>query len=603
MVDKLRSTVILTLLGMWMTGAAHAQQPEPIVYTLGFPNPHTHYVRVQAVVPTEGRSEIELMMAVWTPGSYLIREFARHVEGIEARTLAGEPLRIQKTRKNRWLIETAGVDRITVSYMVYGREMSVRTNWIEADFAMINGAPTFLTLADETTPRPHDVVLELPPAWSRGLTGLAPYPDRGPLGFRAQDFDTLVDSPIIAGNPAIYEFTVEGTAHLLVNIGEGGVWNGTQSATDIELITRELHRMWGTMPYDRYLFFNMITEAGGGLEHRNSTLLMSSRWATGSRDSYLRWLQLASHEAFHAWNVKRLRPVELGPFDYETEVHTENLWMVEGLTSYYGDLIVHRAGLSSEEEYLQALSREIQRLQTTPGREVQPVTLASYDSWIKFYRGDENSVNTSISYYTKGAVIGFLLDMRIRAATNGVRTLDDVMRLAFERYSGARGFTTTEFQNTAQELAGVDLGAWFTLALETTNELDYQEALAWLGLEFSTETENEERGWIGLITRNYNGRLVIAQVRRNTPAHTAGLNVDDEILAIGNHRVLPGEIDERLSVAQPSSELSLLISRRGTLMRVPVIVETEPADNWELQLIENPTPAQVRHREAWLAGS
>ncbi len=597
-----RAAIAVLLLAV-PAGSAFAQSAEPISYTVRFPAPHTHYLSIEASVPTGGRPQIELMMAVWTPGSYLVREFARHVEAVTARTPAGAPLSVEKSRKNRWRVATAGADRIDVSYQIYGREMSVRTNWIEADFAMLNGAPTFLTLADDATARPHDVRLELPDPWSRSVTGLAPRPDQGPHAYRAADFDTLVDSPIVAGTPAVYEFAIDGTPHLLVNVGEAGVWDGPVSAGDVERITREMRRMWGVMPYDRYLFLNMITEAGGGLEHRNSSLLMSSRWDTGTRRDYLRWLALVSHELFHAWNVKRLRPVELGPFDYESEVHTESLWVVEGLTSYYGDLAVHRAGLSTTEEYLGALSRQIRGLQTTPGREVQPVAAASYDAWIKFYRADENSPNTSVSYYTKGAVIGFLLDIRIRAATDGARTLDDVMRLAYARFSGERGFTPEEFRATAQDVAGVDLSDWFTLALDTTEELDYGEALDWLGLTFSERTDDEERGWIGLVTSAGSGRLRVSQVRRDTPAHLAGFNVDDEILAIGDLRVLPSQWSERIAQTPPGSDIAVLVSRRGALKRLTVVVGTQPASLWALEPVENPSPAQERQRDSWLSGS
>ena len=585
-------------------GPALAQSAEPITYMLRFPAPHTHYVSIEASVPTGGRPQIELMMAVWTPGSYLVREFARHVEAVTARTPTGEPLRVEKSRKNRWRVSTGGADRIVVTYLVYGREMSVRTNWIEADFAMLNGAPTFLTLADDDTARPHDVMLELPTGWSRSLTGLAPRTDRGPHTYRAADFDTLVDSPIVAGTPAVYEFVVDGTPHQLVNLGESGVWHGPQSAQDVEKITREVYRMWGVMPYDRYLFLNMITEAGGGLEHRNSAMLMTNRWATASPRSYLRWLGLVSHELFHAWNVKRLRPIELGPFDYENETHTESLWVVEGLTSYYGDLGVHRAGLSTVAEYLEALSRPIRGLQTTPGREVQPVALASYDAWIKYYRADENSPNSSVSYYTKGAVLGFLLDMRVRAATEGAKTLDDVMRLAYTRFSGEHGFTPAEFRATAQEVAGTDLSAWFTRALDTTEELDYTEALDWLGLKFAdrSESEDEALGWIGLVTRSGDGRLLVSQVRRDTPAHDAGFNVDDEILAIGDHRVLANQWNERIALTPPGSQISVMVSRRGTLRRLAVVVGTQPTNQWDLQPVEEASLAQERHREAWLTG-
>ncbi len=598
-----RFALVAAVLIAALAPPALAQPVEPIAYAVRFPAPHTHYVTIDARVPTGGRPDIELMMAVWTPGSYLVREYARHVEGVTARTPGGDRLPVEKSRKNRWRAATGGADAIVVSYQVYGREMSVRTNWIEADFAVLNGAPTFLTLAEDDGRRPHDVVLELPDGWSGTATGLPPHPGRAPHAYRAPDFDTLVDSPIVAGNPAVYPFTVAGVPHHLVNLGESGVWDGPRSAEDAERITRELPRVWGLMPHGRDRFLNLIAEAGGGLEHRNSTLLMTSRWATSSRPRYLRWLGLVGHELFHAWNGKRLRPIELGPFDYEAEVHTESLWVVEGLTSYYADLAVHRAGLSTETEYLQALSRQIRGLQTTPGRAVQPVALASYDAWIKFYRGDENSRNTSVSYYTKGAVVGFLLDMRIRAATGGARTLDDVLRRAYARYSGARGFMPNEFRATAEAVAGKPLSGWFAHALDSTGELDYAEALDWLGLTFGDDPDPSEDGWLGVVTRNADGRLLVAQVPRDTPAHAAGFNVGDEILAIGDHRVLPSEWNARIAGAAPGARLDVLVARRGALRRIPVETAAAPAESWELRPVDEPTPEQTHNREAWLSGS
>ena len=367
---------------------ANAQEKEPIRYTLRFPAPHTHYVEVEAVVPTGRRPQIEMMMAVWTPGSYLIREFARHVEDVTARAADGKALAVAKSSKNRWLIQTGGAPAVTISYRVYCREMSVRTNWVESSFAMLNGAPTCITLVGGHA-RPHEVKFILPADWKTSLTGLPAAPGGGPHHYVAKDFDTLVDSPIVAGNPAVYEFEVDGKKHYLVNVGEGGVWDGPRSAKDVETIVREQRKFWGFLPYEKYVFLNMITEAGGGLEHSNSTLLMTNRWATRTRKGYIGWLGLVSHEFFHAWNVKRLRPVGLGPFDYENEVYTENLWVAEGITSYYDDLLLRRAGLMTQEEYLTSLSKLIEGVQTTPGRLVRSLEEASLDAWIKHYRPDE----------------------------------------------------------------------------------------------------------------------------------------------------------------------------------------------------------------------
>ena len=276
----------------------------------------------------------------------------------------------------------------------------------------------------------------------------------------------------------------------------------------------------------------LVNDGGGGLEHKNSTMLMASRWATGTRRAYLSWLGLASHEYFHAWNVKRLRPVELGPFNYEEEVLTRSLWVAEGVTDYYADLALHRAGLSTREELLDAISNQIEDLQATPGRLVQSVEQASFDAWIRYYRPDENSPNVSISYYTKGAVLGFLLDAKIRAASKGAKSLDDVMRAAFEKFSGVRGFTPDEFRSVAEQVGGVSLASFWETAVEGKAELDYTEALQTFGLRFrpveAPRSDRPGRAWLGMSTRNDAGRLVVTEVRRNTPAEAAGLNVEDE---------------------------------------------------------------------------
>jgi predicted metalloprotease with PDZ domain len=415
-----------------------------------------------------------------------------------------------------------------------------------------------------------------------------------------------VDSPIVVGNPAVYEFSVEGRKHYLVNIGEGGTFDGARAAKDLETIVAHYARMWGSLPYDKYLFLNMLTlvnDGGGGLEHRNSTMLMASRWATGTRRAYLSWLGLASHEYFHAWNVKRLRPVELGPFEYEEEVLTRSLWVAEGVTDYYADLALHRAGLSTREELLDGISNQIENLQNTPGRLVQSVEQASFDAWIKYYRPDENSPNVAVSYYTKGAVLGFLLDAKIRAATKGEKSLDDVMRTAFAKFSGAKGFTPDEFRAVAEQVSGVSLASFWATAVEGKAELDYTEALETFGLRFrpvdAPRSDRPGRAWLGMSTRNDGGRLVVSEVRRETPAYVAGLNVDDEILAINGFRVRTDQLAGRMDQYKPGDKATLLIGRRDQILTLEATFGAEPARRWRLEV--NPDAASAEEqRRRWL---
>lgn len=577
--------------------------PESLQYTLHFPAPHTHYVDVTVKIPTCGRSPFELRMAVWTPGSYLVREYSRHVENVQAQTVSGVPLSVRKVSKNRWYVAADEAGSVLVTYRVYCREMSVRTNWVDADFALLNGAPTFLSLVEDIA-RPHDINVVLPSNWGTVMTGLLHRPEVGRYSYRAVDFDTLVDTPILAGNPTVHSFKVGGKPHYLANEAEAGVWDGPGSARDTEKLVRAHWRMWGGgLPYDQYLFINMLTQAGGGLEHRNSTVLMANRWSTRSRKSYLDWLRLVSHEYFHVWNVKRLRPAELGPFDYEREVYTKNLWVAEGVTAYYTELGVRRAGLCSDSEYFEALSTLIRRLQTTPGRLVHPLEMASYDAWIKLYRGDENTPNTSISYYVKGAVVAFLLDAKIRRATDDAKSLDDMLRLAYARHSGEMGFTREEFRSLAEEVSGVPLGSWFVTVLETTEELDYADALNWLGMRFAPAKAPCGRGWIGLETHAAGGRLLISQIRRDTPGWHAGLNVDDEILAINDERVLPAQWKARIQQFRAGDRVSILVSRRERLRLVEATLDAEPPDAWKLEPHPDASEAQQARRTAWLSGS
>jgi predicted metalloprotease with PDZ domain len=585
---------------MMPIASATAQTPEPIRYTLRFPAPHTHYVEVEAVYPGGGRPQVELFMAVWTPGSYLVREYQRHVENVSAAAADGRALRVEKSEKNRWRVETGGAGAVTVRYRVYGREMTVRNNWIESAFAMINGAPTFLSLVESgRVARPHEVRIELAPGWKSVATALTPLAGEA-TAFRAEDFDTLVDSPMLIGNPVTREFQVGGKRHVLALEGETQFFDIDRAAKDVQKLVEISGRIMGNrFDYPHYYFLNVLTEAGGGLEHKNSFLVMTGRYTTRTHRAYLDWLGLVAHEYFHAWNVKRLRPVELGPFDYENEVHSKALWVAEGFTDYYAGLIVKRAGLSTREEYYEELSGQIEAVQNTPGRLVTAVDMASYDTWIKQYRPDENTANTTINYYPKGAVIAFLLDARIRRATNGARSLDDAMRLAYQRYSGEKGYTLEQFYSTMSEAAGTDLRPWFTQAVETTSELDYKDALEWFGLRFRPSPPTG-RAWTGALTRNDAGRLVVTGVRRGTPAYDAGLNVDDEILAIDDVRVRGDALASRLEQYRPGDKVALLVARRDRLVRLELALGNEPGRVWRIEPAPAATDAQRQRLATWL---
>ncbi len=579
-----------------------------IAYNVAFVPAH-HIAVVTATIPVQGRASMDLSMAVWTPGSYLLREYARHITTLVAHDAhdARRTLAVVKVAKNRWEVACDGVATLQVVYHLYCREMSVRTNWVDSAFAVLNGACTFLTVPDYKD-APHDVQVQLPESWRAVQTGLAAHPGGQAHHFRASNYDTLVDCPILAGNPTLHQFDVDGRSHTLASVEGGGVWDNARAALDVEKIIQCQAKFWGALPYDRYVFLNLLVGGRGGLEHKNSSLLAASRWAQGSRTDYLDWLGLVSHEFFHVWNIKRLRPEALGPFDYERENYTRNLWVAEGFTAYYDDLLLHRAGLASQKEYLQMLSKSIQNLQNTPGRAVQPLGESSFDAWIKLYRRDENSDNVAISYYTKGCVVGFLLDAKIRAVTGNARSLDSLMRRAYETFSAARGFTDGQWRSLAAEIAGVDLAAFFVHAVDGTQELDYTEALAWYGLTFSDGDDKAGKsgepgpktGWLGVTTKSDAGRLVVSEVRCDGPAAAAGINVEDEIIGIDAWRVTAATWRDRLKHFGAGAVTSLLVARREMLLRLQVSLAEEPSRTWALRPVKEPTAAQQANLDAWL---
>jgi predicted metalloprotease with PDZ domain len=472
----------LCLAGEARADAAPASR-EPIAYTLRVPAPDTQLLEVEAVIPSTGQDSIELRMALWSPGFYRVEDYAAKVQDLTARAPDGAALGVEKTAGNRWRLATQGARQLIVSYRLLCDQRSVTTNWVSRELLVLNGAAAFVTLVEGGT-RPHEVKLELPACWKRALSALEPAAGGGPSHWIAPDYDTLVDSPILAGELDVQEFDVAGSRHLLVDAGERAVWDARRAAADLARMVESVHRFWGFLPFERYLFLNVFRQGGGGLEHRNSTLLTANAARVATPEGYQRWLSFVTHEYFHAFNAERLRPVELGPFDYEEEPRTTSLWIAEGLTTYYAQLLLARAGLRSEPELLSAISAQIEALQQQPGRLLQTLEQSSYEVWSNSLSGINPSEKT-VSYYVKGEVAGFLLDARIRSATGGSKSLDDVMRLAYRRYAGERGFTPEEFRATAEEVAGVGLADWFRKAVASTEELDYAEALDWFGLRFT----------------------------------------------------------------------------------------------------------------------
>jgi predicted metalloprotease with PDZ domain len=391
-----------------------AQAPVDISFTVAMSRPHTHLFDIDVAIKhaANGPQEELLVMPVWTPGSYLIREFERNVQDFAAADAAGQPLKWEKTNKNTWRVFTNGAREWHATYRVYANELSVRTSELNSDHAFWNNANLLMYL-EGYLKSPSTVRVLAPDVW-KVATGLPGVPGQKNT-FRAENFDILYDSPFEASNFKTLVFNVKGVPHRIVIDGAGN-YDPERMRTDVQkIVETEVEIMGGEIPYHDYTFIlHLRSNAGGGLEHLNSTALGYPRFgfqirtgdratsaapnAEGFERDYRGFLGLVSHEFFHLWNVKRIRPDALGPFDYTQENYTKVLWVAEGITDYYSDLALRRAGLISEGDYLSAVARSIQAMQNTPGRLVQSVEESSFDAWIKYYRPDENSINSQVSY-------------------------------------------------------------------------------------------------------------------------------------------------------------------------------------------------------------
>ena len=590
----------LSVIAICLLAAApcFAQDRPPLRYEISFPQAANHYVQIDLQVKGATENQ-ELFLPVWTPGSYLVREYARHIDSFKVSGKDGAPLGFKKTSKNRWRIENAQDADLQVSYRIYCNEMSVRTNFVDREFALLNGAATFLT-ADDRTEGQHFVSVKLPDYWSRAVTSLK-RERSAPHSFVAESHAELVDSPFVVGNPSLHAFEVGGVTHHLVNVSGDGLWNGDEAVIEVAKVVEEHQSMWQATPYTRYFFLNVIAESGGGLEHDNSTVMLTSRWSFRNKSSFKRWLGLVSHEFFHTWNIRRLRPKVLVNYDFENENYFEELWVAEGVTSYYDDLALVRSGITTQPEYLSALSRQITTVETTPGKNVQSLALSSHDAWIKYYRPDENSRNTSVSYYTKGSLAAFLLDLEIRRATNDVKSLDDVMRRLWKDHL-SEGYTNADVMRIASELADIDTDSWSKNFLYGTTPLDYGNALEWLGLEFAHESQKKKEAdltWLGMSSSTDDGKLIVKSVVENGPAFQAGINVDDELIGMNGYR-LGSSLGERVRQLAKNDQVEFLIARRGKMHNIAVSLAEEPQSSWRIRLVKEPTEQQQASLRKWL---
>lgn len=551
-----------------------------------------------------------LFLATWTPGSYLIREYARHLGPVTACDAAtGAALACRKTSKNRFEVATAvTTQRIRVHYRVYAHELTVRTADVTAEHAFWNHACTLLWPVGEPV-RPARLRIEHPAHWQLAcsLPVVADATDTAGTGNRAQtatttlradDLDRALDAPCLLGTLVRREWDVDGVPHAIVFDGLAGVQPPATLGDDLRRIVTSARAVFdGPLPYASYVFLCLCSADGhGGLEHADSSTLLVSRTAFASDKGYREFLGLAAHELFHAWNVKRMRPEEFWRYDYEHENHTELLWLIEGWTAYYDDLICRRAGLLRREDYLALLAKNIDTLRATPGRFQLSLGASSFDAWIRLYRPDENTRNSSQNYYLNGSLAALCLDLLLRGGSAGIG-LDEVVRRLYRRsHDQGRGYTRADVDAVLLEVGGPDAVRRLAELVDGPLDPDFGAALAAVGIRLVDK--ERERPQLGVTFAP--GGTTIAAVEAGSPAYEAALAPGDEVLAIEQLRVDAGRWQEVWkTVAHVDTPVEILVARRGVITRCTARPQ-RGRGNASLELDPDATPEQRRARDAWL---
>ncbi len=601
-------------------GAVRRHGVEPVSYRIVPVDPHAHLFEITLTIAQPDAEGQRVALPAWIPGSYMIREFARHVVSIGARS-AGRAVRLRKLDKHTW--QAARCDGpLTLVYRVYARDLSVRAAHLDATHGFFNGTSVFLRVLGQED-RPCEVLIE-PPSGEEyaGWRVATTLPDAGARrhGFgryRAADYDELVDHPVEMGRFTLDAFEAGGARHEIAITGRHDA-DTARLCRDLARICAQHARLFEPRtrraPLERYLFLVMaVGEGYGGLEHRSSTALICSRndlpWR-GQREvseAYRTFLGLASHEYFHTWNVRRIRPAAFARHDLQQENYTRLLWIFEGFTSYYDDLILVRSGLIGRDAYLDLLAKVITGVMRGPGRRAQSVAESSFDAWIKYYRPDENSPNAVASYYAKGSLVALALDLTIRSRTGGRRSLDDAMRLMWTRYgrhffSRREGLGEEEFPRLLEEAVGLRLDAQIRNWAYGTAELPLAPLLKTVGVELAFGRGDQGPVSLGARLATRDRQVEIATAYSGQAAQRAGLSAGDTLVAVDGLRVDERALKALLARRKPGDRLRVHAFRRDELFECELELDAPPATDAKLKLMPGPGARATRLLGGWLGG-
>jgi predicted metalloprotease with PDZ domain len=586
----------LTLLIMNIN-VGNAANTAKITYTVSFPEAQAHYADVEMSISNLNQQTLLLKMPVWTPGSYLVREYAKNVEGFSA-SANGNALTFNKIRKNWWHINTKGMSTVKIKYRVYAFEISVRTSFVDASHGFLSSAGVFM-YPDGMLHQPSTIHIIPYDGWKKVSTSLDRV-NNDPFTLHAPNYDILFDSPIEVGNQDVFGFNAAGVKYEVAMYG-GGNYDKERLKKDMAKIVEQETAIYGENPNKYYVFIvHNYLKGGGGLEHLSSTVLGASRDAYGTESTYQNFLALVAHEHFHLWNVKRLRPIALGPFDYDNENYTTDLWIAEGFTAYYQDMILRHANMYPADNCLTILANNITSVENIPGRKVQALADASYDAWIKAYRPNENSNNSTISYYSKGSIMAMLLDLEIINDSHAKYSLDDVMKYMYDEYYKIkkRGYTDAEFKLGLEKFAGKNLDEFYKKYVYGVADIDYNKYLAYAGYKLTDELAATDQPALGITTTSANGKITVATVLRDGAGWIAGISVNDQITAIDGKEVT--DMATVLNGKKTGDKISLTVNRDGQALVIPVTLLRNAQVKYTIDALSNASAQQVLVRNKWL---
>ncbi|MBO9637702.1 MAG: M61 family metallopeptidase [Siphonobacter aquaeclarae] len=583
---------------LWLNLLSIPAVAQQLTYTVTTPDPASHLVHVELQVDGSTNAAPVFKMPVWTPGYYQLMNYAGNVSGFTATDAQGKTLTWSKPTPSSWKIDAGKNTSLRIRYDVLATRSFVAASYLNHDRAYLSPAGVFLHLKDRIT-LPVTVTLKPLPDWSpRIATGLEPVAGQS-YTFAAPDFDVLYDSPILMGKlEELPAFSVKGIPHYFVGY-QLGQFDKPGFMADLSKIVTVASELIGDIPYKHYTFI-AIGPGGGGIEHLNSTSVAFDGNQLNTRGGRLKLYNFLAHEYFHHYNVKRIRPVELGPFNYDAENKTRMLWVSEGFTVYYEYLVVRRAGLMSDEELFSSFEKNLRNYENKPGRLYQSATQASYETWSDgpFGRtGDE--VNKTISYYDKGPVLGLLLDFRIRYVTGNKKSLDDVMRALYQTYykEKKRGFTEDEFRKTCESIAGKQLNEVFDYA-STTRPVDYPKYFAYAGLNIDTTQHVVPGGWTGLTATARNDSLTIRNVEYESPAWQAGLR--SGMIVLSKNGAAPRVLMPVEASLQPGADVILSIADKNGPRTVRFPAGQKREKPFTISRMPQPDTLQKAILESWL---